>query len=267
MAHVDPGLSVERGDQARRRGEKRAVIRSKVLEHLPQRGVVDRCLRGQLIERKPPARDSTVIKLGERAKYPGDERLPAGQFLCQDLVRVLREGTVDAMDGLVVRKRDVAAGLLTSLILWRCVPRSRLLPEPQKTVLQYRQLIQLIPAVVEKLLDQHRFNRPACQADRPGYDLLPLIARERRNEELRCAYRFGETLKARTVANEVRAHRQDHADLDRRASARFEQQLDEMRGLVARRRTSSLKPYAPPVPKALSASPKQLFELVDQQDD
>ena len=103
-------------------------------------------------------------------------------------------------------------------------------------MLQDRQLIELVAAIVQKTFNQYRVDRGAGLFDRLTNDLFALIARQRWNEKLDGADSFGKTLKSGTIADEIRPHGQEQMYVMRLRPAGFEKKLDEFCGLFARLR-------------------------------
>ena len=99
-------------------------------------------------------------------------------------------------------------------------------------MLKHGEVVEIAAAVVQQALDQRPFDCRTGSLDRRPDDLFELFARQGRHQELRGADRLGEAVEARAFADEVRAHSKQHMHVVRRDSAGFEQELDELIGVV-----------------------------------
>ena len=81
-------------------------------------------------------------------------------------------------------------------------------------MLQDRQLIHLVAAVVQQALHEFRSDRGAHLFDRLSNEILELGARERRHEKLAGADRLRKAVEPCAIANEIGAHRDQDMDMD-----------------------------------------------------
>ena len=142
--------------------------------------------------------------------------------------------------------------------------RARPVPQPHQAVLQHRKLIELVAAIVEQSFDEFRLDGPARFFDRFADRLLELAARKIRHEVLSRAHRLRQAMKIGAIADEVRAHGDEHAHVLDTAAVGVEQDLHELGRFVP---PSRFLDAAAPVAEAGEAKAEQFLELIDNQNE
>jgi hypothetical protein len=129
-------------------------------------------------------------------------------------------------------------------------------------MLQHRKLIELIAAVVDQPLDEFRFDRRPGLFDWLADHVLELTASQIRHEILRRAHRLRQPVEIGAVADEIRAHGDQHAHVLKTPAVGVEQDLHELSRLVAR---FGLLYRRPAQAEAGKAEAEQFLELIDDQ--
>ena len=163
--------------------------------------------------------------------------------LVVDLVAVLRERVRQAPDLFVVG--DVERFVIAAVFL-------PVIPGAHERVLKDRQLVGVVPDVVEQTLDKARGHRRAADGHRAFDSHLALRARHPGHQELAVVDSFRQIPELRTIAQIVGAHRQYDVDGHVLGSGRFEQQFDEGRRVVAGLHAFGLR-----------LEPEEFLELID----
>ena len=135
-------------------------------------------------------------------------------------------------------------------------------PAPHHGVLQKGQLIEIFIGIVQRALNERGVNLCFSELNRFADDILPLIARHARHQKLAPANCFGEAMKARAVADEVRPHCHDNVDRQLRRSRRRQKQPNDCRRFVAT--LGSRRGIEATLGTQIRES-KQLLELIDEQ--
>src|SRR6185503_5939516 len=118
-------------------------------------------------------------------------------------------------------------------------------------------------AIVEQSLDEFRLDRSARLLDRFPDRLLELAAGQVRHEILRCAYGLGQAVETGAIADEVRAHGDEHTHVLEAAAVGVQKDLYELSRFVPPPRFLDA---AAAVAEAGEAEAEQFLELIDDQD-
>src|SRR5580704_14724292 len=131
-------------------------------------------------------------------------------------------------------------------------------------MLQHRKLIEHVAAIVEQSFDQFRLDRSGRLFDRFSDCLLELTAGEVWDEILRRAHRLRQPVEIGAIANEIRAHGDEHAHVLDAAAIGVEKDLHELRRFVP---PSRFLDAAAAVAEAGKTEAEQFLELIDDQDE
>src|SRR6516162_1990880 len=134
-------------------------------------------------------------------------------------------------------------------------------PAPHQNVLQDRQLIRVFVGCNQRMLNQLRIDLTSSTLYGFTDHVFPLITRHAGYQKLAPADRFGEPMKARAVADEIRSH--SHDNVYRHVGrVRCKEQTNECCGLIStfserRRIEATLRPKL--------RESEQFLELIDEQ--
>jgi hypothetical protein len=131
-------------------------------------------------------------------------------------------------------------------------------------MLRHWKLIELVAAIVEQSLDQFRLDRPASFFDRFADRILKLTAGQIRHEVLRRAHRLRQAVEIGAIADEVRAHGDEHAQVFDTTAVGVEQDLHELSRFVP---PSRFLDAAAVVANASQTEAEQFLELIDDRNE
>ena len=211
-----------------RRHQERAARLAEDVDHRAQligRALHHRAQAGQARRPAHPARIGGLVGQGLEEPF-AELALTLAAQLRPGLLGMPVEGVGHRADRLVVTQLDRAALVSRAGI----IDPTR--PGAVQRVLQDRQLVGVFTHIVDQPCQQHRADRRARHAHRPGDGGAALVSRQAGHEVLAVVDGLGQAGVGRAVAEKVRAHRQHHEDRTRALLAHLQQQVHKRRGVV-----------------------------------